>query len=471
MKYTLPLLYDYVFPNFIVPNASPAESTIINYIHTQYNPGHSTDAFLETHLETDKSPLKMIFGNDFYDSWPTSLMHGGTRLKNHCYRDFLEVNEQSMFLGKEKFNKYIYPIKIGPHFSSFIGSTYPGNKLNGEYFWKNMSAQALIDAVAGKAFIFLDWGEENYITKEQYEVLHRSIEQSGIPKSQIILAHNSFNSKEIYEGWFSEAEQKLTVINWPYSMFYNSWHYDNKPNIRMNVDMFLASKNTIRNNHFLFRTRRARGHRVALLAQLATDNLLVNGDWSFLDNMSLYNFIHIAKNQYLLNIDEHKVTLLHQTFPHRLQSESESNFNNIGGWSDLSPDHSTNAYFDITTETFTEFEQKSLTEKVCKPLVNFQPFVFMAFPGALELLRNCGFKTFSPFIDESYDQEKDEVKRLNMLYSEIKRIASMPKEEIHKWYWQMEDILIHNHNTFLNFHKNDTVNHKLVKYLSDCVNN
>jgi hypothetical protein len=32
-----------------------------------------------------------------------------------------------------------------------------------------------------------------------------------------------------------------------------------------------------------------------------------------------------------------------------------------------------------------------------------------------------------------------------MIYGEIKRLCSMSKEEIHNWYWSMEEILIHNH--------------------------
>jgi hypothetical protein len=462
----IPLLYDYIFPNFIVPNASPIESTIINYIYTQFNRGSGPDAFLETHLETDKSPLKMIFGDQLYDTWPSSLMHGGTRLKNDCYKGLLKYEEHSVYHGKVKYNRYIYPIKMGPHFNTFIGATHKGSKQIGEYFWKNMSAEALHDAQTGKCIVFLDWGEENYISKVEFDLLHRSIMGSQIPKENIVLAHNSFNTKEIYESWFTEGERHLTVMNWPYSLYYNSWHYTVKPHICMDIELFKSTRDTIRPNHFLFRTRRARGHRIALLSLLATDNLLDKGDWSFLDSMSFEHFKHVAKFDYHCEIDDAKVEAMFNTFPHRLQSETDSNFNNIGGWSDLSPVHSTSSYFDITTETYTVGEHKSLTEKICKPLVNFQPFVFSAFPGVLQLLREHGFKTFSPWIDESYDLEQDDVKRLHMIYNEVKRLSSMSKEEIHKWYWEMEDILIHNHNRFLDFHKTDTVNKSLIDYLT-----
>jgi hypothetical protein len=115
-------------------------------------------------------------------------------------------------------------------------------------------------------------------------------------------------------------------------------------------------------------------------------------------------------------------------------------------------------------------EHKSLTEKVFKPIANFQPFLFVAYPGALELLRSLGFKTFSPFINESYDLEPDEGRRVNMIYKEIVRLCSMSKDEIHDWYWQMESILEHNHNLLLELHKNDTTSIELIKYLHQRTN-
>lgn len=468
--HSIPLIYDYVFPTFIVPNASPIESTIINYIHCQFNPGLTTDSFLETHLETDKSPLKIIFGDKMHDTWPASIHHDGTRLKNQCFSHVLNYEEHSMFFYKKqrhytKYSRYVYPIKMGPHFNTFVGASHNGSKHNGEYFWKNMSAEALHDAQVGNCIIFLDWGEENFISKIEFELLHRSIMGSGIPRENIILAHNSFNTKELYEEWFSERDRHLVVMNWPYAMYYNSWHYSAKPELRMDIEFFKKSRNVIRDNHFLFRTRRARSHRIALLALLATDDLLSKGEWSFLDNMDFENFKRIAEIDYKCEIDESKVKEMFNQFPHHLSFEKDSHFNNIGGWSYLSPEHSISSYFDIATETYTSGDHLSLTEKICKPLINFQPFVFSAFPGCLKLLREHGFKTFSPWIDESYDLEQDDATRLHMIYKEVKRLCSMSKEEIHKWYWEMEDILIHNHNQFLNFHKIDRVNEELINYL------
>jgi hypothetical protein len=199
---------------------------------------------------------------------------------------------------------------------------------------------------------------------------------------------------------------------------------------------------------------------------MASDNILYTGDWSMLDDgMSMNNGYQMTNEYYSLGFNEQAIQHLHTQFPHKLKSEPDAHFHNISGWGDETSVHSLTSYFDITTETYMEGDYKSFTEKVCKPLMNFQPFVFIGFKGGLALLRELGFKTFNGFIDESYDSEPDHVKRLSMAYEEIKKLCGMPKQQIHDWYWKMEDILVHNHNTFMNFHKTDRYNLDLIQYL------
>jgi hypothetical protein len=58
-----------------------------------------------------------------------------------------------------------------------------GNKLNGEYFWKHMSMEALQDAQQRNAIIFIDYGQENIVEKEHYVNLHECLRLSGILKN------------------------------------------------------------------------------------------------------------------------------------------------------------------------------------------------------------------------------------------------------------------------------------------------
>ena len=70
-----------------------------------------------------------------------------------------------------------------------------------------------------------------------------------------------------------------------------------------------------------------------------------------------------------------------------------------------------------------------LTEKTLRPIACGHPFMILSGPGTLEYLRTYGFKTFHPFIDESYDLETDLDKRMIMVLSEMDRINKLPQED------------------------------------------
>ena len=67
-------------------------------------------------------------------------------------------------------------------------------------------------------------------------------------------------------------------------------------------------------------------------------------------------------------------------------------------------------------------ERIHLTEKTLRPLACGHPFLILNGPGSLETIRSYGFKTFHPFINETYDQEKDADKRMKMVIDEMQRI-------------------------------------------------
>ena len=60
----------------------------------------------------------------------------------------------------------------------------------------------------------------------------------------------------------------------------------------------------------------------------------------------------------------------------------------------------------IVTETSFEENELFLSEKIIKPIVMYQPFIVLGPMGYLKRLKGYGFKTFSDFWDESYDEIK-----------------------------------------------------------------
>ncbi len=108
------------------------------------------------------------------------------------------------------------------------------------------------------------------------------------------------------------------------------------------------------------------------------------------------------------------------------------------------------SYIYIVTET--NFENDIfLTEKICNPIAVLQPFIIFGAYGYLKYLQSLGFKTFDGFIDESYDDIKNNEQRYIKVCSEIERISNLPIEQLYSWYNSITDVMVHNRNHLLTF--------------------
>jgi hypothetical protein len=66
----------------------------------------------------------------------------------------------------------------------------------------------------------------------------------------------------------------------------------------------------------------------------------------------------------------------------------------------------------VPTETVYAGRRSHLTEKTFKAIALEMPFVLVAPYGSLSYLREYGFQTFAPYIDETYDLIEDPVARI-----------------------------------------------------------
>jgi hypothetical protein len=102
----------------------------------------------------------------------------------------------------------------------------------------------------------------------------------------------------------------------------------------------------------------------------------------------------------------------------------------------------------LVNETVFYDHKLHLTEKVFKPIVALRPFILVAAPGNLAYLRRYGFKTFSRWIDESYDNVIDPSQRLDLIASEVAKFCAMPMTTLHALYQEMLPVLEHNKQHF-----------------------
>lgn len=90
-----------------------------------------------------------------------------------------------------------------------------------------------------------------------------------------------------------------------------------------------------------------------------------------------------------------------------------------------SPDDFNHCAISVVLETIFWNQRIHLTEKILRPLACGHPFILAAGPGSLKVLKNYGFETFDPWIDESYDLEADHQTRLELIAKEMIRIDSL----------------------------------------------
>ena len=94
----------------------------------------------------------------------------------------------------------------------------------------------------------------------------------------------------------------------------------------------------------------------------------------------------------------------------------------------------------------TRFAQPTgnVSEKVIDAINYANPFILVAPPKSLEMIKKIGIKTFSDFWDESYDQEENHNKRMKMIFNLIDEINEKSVDELNAIYKQMIPILKHN---------------------------
>lgn len=86
----------------------------------------------------------------------------------------------------------------------------------------------------------------------------------------------------------------------------------------------------------------------------------------------------------------------------------------------------------------------NISEKTINAITSERPFVLAGAPGVLKFLRELGFKTFSDFWDESYDDIELHDDRLVKVCSTVESICSMSIEQMRDMHTRMSPILKHN---------------------------
>ena len=104
----------------------------------------------------------------------------------------------------------------------------------------------------------------------------------------------------------------------------------------------------------------------------------------------------------------------------------------------------------LVTETVATGRRLHLTEKTFKPICLQMPFIIVGTQGSLKYLRSYGFKTFGEFWDESYDNEVDDIRRIEMIAELLVNLDEMSVAQKQEMFDSMFDTITYNYNHFYN---------------------
>ena len=215
-----------------------------------------------------------------------------------------------------------------------------------------------------------------------------------------------------------------------------------------------ASGSAARPFAFLCLNRRMKPHRVALALHLIRQGHDKRGKLSLIETGGIANaernlkrVARPAEASALARYWANNAAAL----PKFLDLNDKSAFGSSRAVGPIKPFYA-ETYFSIVTESnFVGENVFRFTEKTWKPIAMFHPFVLLGPAGLIRELRRLGFQTFHPLIDETYDDETDDVARFELVTREIDRLLSVPIDTMAKLYADLWPAIEHNHRHLLDF--------------------
>ena len=99
-----------------------------------------------------------------------------------------------------------------------------------------------------------------------------------------------------------------------------------------------------------------------------------------------------------------------------------------------------------------------ITEKTYKTIMCGRPFILYSTPHFIKDLKKLGYRSFHPFIDETYDSIDDDNMRLLAIINEIKRITSLPQDHFLELIDACKEIVDYNYTVLLTQQKSTKLN-------------
>jgi hypothetical protein len=296
----------------------------------------------------------------------------------------------------------------------------------------------------GVAYLLIDQTHEGYQTVWLWDWFHDNCTQHGIAPRQVIYVTGNLEAKLQYDAWLlsTSVQDRMLVCSFPIFEL-DMWFANPNPPIPV-LSQHVAYKTSHPVKLFNALQRRPRNHRMWLFYNLVSRGLLSDGIVSMNAFTQLRSFCEgrvLSNDQYAI------VAELLPIYPPDVRANTDFSSTDCGTYlSNFNTQVLLDTWMSVISEaSFADSENTCfLSEKTFKMIRARHPFIIFGNKGSLRHLRAMGYKTFSPFIDESYD-DYSTWDRLDAIMQELTRLNAIPDKLA--WFESMREILVHNYNT------------------------
>jgi hypothetical protein len=180
-----------------------------------------------------------------------------------------------------------------------------------------------------------------------------------------------------------------------------------------------------------------------------------------MNNSSLRTTIPFVRfnNDITLNTDQQNVFLTHSS---KFSKKNYQHPDIIGPSNDdatrFNAEFLNLALVYVITETVAEYPYPYFSEKTWRAMFTGRPFMMVNAQHSLKKLQELGFKTFSDWWDESYDEKALAADRIEYMVATLKSLTRLSKKELQELNQDMLPVIQHNQNHLIKFASDDLEN-------------
>ena len=263
------------------------------------------------------------------------------------------------------------------------------------------------------------------------EKLHSILKNYSSEK--VVLVMCDANLEKNYTRWCKNHKEKPVIghcVYFPYTLLQRTIDHFNKHKIRKK---HLPNKY----KHYICMNAAAKPHRFRMVEKLFSNGW---NDLGYITYLNRYG----AHTKHMANENFQGQELLLDFNAKTIDEQSNQ---------EILPDQYKQAVFDIVNESIVSDTSLFITEKIWKPILYKNPFIVLGSKGICKHLeKHFGIKLYSDMVNYSFDYVDYPQRFDRIINDNLRRIMSMPIEDLNKWLNsdKIQSILSYNQTKLIN---------------------